>query len=98
MADRATDGINEGGTAPHCIFIAGHLLDLTQPDPVMKHFAHVVKENGGHKTFARLLALLVDQGIEAANRVAFQPSHGTAPVQNEYQFCHVVSHNKTSTK
>ena len=53
-------------------------------------FAFVVKQDGGNVALAFLFLLLFDKRIESADRVALQPSHRAAPVQNKYQFRDVV--------
>ena len=54
----------------------------------MNDGALAVEEHGGDQRLARLLFLLCDHGVEAADGVLFQPRHGAAAVQNENQFCH----------
>ena len=55
-----------------------------------------IEEHCSDKTFPVNLLLLFDHAVESADRVALQPAHGTAAVQNKYEFGNVVFHEKIS--
>ena len=73
-----------------------HWSDLRKFDPVMDCLHGAVKENRCDIAFARDRALLFDQCVKPTDRVALQPAHGSAAIQNEDQLCCVVFHKKTS--
>ena len=86
--------IQQSGAAPHIIFLGGDIRNAGQGNPVVEQFVAIVKENRGHDGLAGFLALLVQQSVVAAHSVAFQSPHGTAAIQNKYQFCQILLHNK----
>ena len=60
----------------------------------MNHLSVSAEQHGGNIGSAFGLLLLFDHGIEAADGVALQTSHGTAAVDNENQFSQTLTHDE----
>ena len=92
MADR----IEHGGTATGCDAEPGHLRDgLVFVD----HLVLVVELDQAHPAFARLRALVGDEGVEPALGVAADGFHGTGAIDDrlddgEVGVCHCASWNR----
>ena len=69
VADRAADGVEQGGAAPNGVIPIGHRLDPFERHAVVEHGAHVVKEHGGDQRLSVCLFLLFDHGVEPADGV-----------------------------
>ena len=95
MVDGSADGIQQGGAAPDIVLLFRDGPDLLQGYPVVEHLGTVIEEDGRDKGLARLLLLLFDHGVEAANGVALQPLHRAAAVQDEHQFRQILLHEKS---
>ena len=95
MVDGPADGIQQGGAAPDIVLFFRNRPDLAYLYPVVKYLGLIVKEDGGNEGLSRLLLLLFDHGVEAADGVALQPLHGAAAVQNEHQFRQILFHKKS---
>ena len=92
VVNGSAQSIQQSGTSPDVVLLAGDGPDLLHLHPVVEHFGAVVKEDGGDKRLTRLLLLLFQHGIEAADGVPLQPLHGAAAVQNKYQLGQILVH------
>ena len=93
MVNGPADGVKEGGTAAGIVFFVGQGLDACKRNPIMEHFHFSVKENGGDVCLARFLLLLFDGAVEAPDGVLFEPAHGSAAVEDEYDFGESLFHD-----
>ena len=84
MVDGSADGIQQGGAASDIVLLFCDGLHLAHLHPVVEHLGLIIEEDGGNKGLARLLLLLFDHGVEAADGVALQPLHGATAVQDEH--------------
>ena len=94
MVDGPAHGIQQGGAAPDKVFLfrqGGHPI---QRHPVVDDLCFVVKQHRGDERLARLPPLLLEHGVKAADGVPFQPRHGAAAIENEYQFRQILFHKK----
>lgn len=71
-----------------------HGLDVSDIDAVMDHFADIVKEDSGDQRFAGSFLLLFNHGVEAADCVGLEPTHGTAAVKDKDDLSQILIHCK----
>lgn len=83
VVDCASNRIQQGGAVAHTILPISHGLDVSDINAVMDHFAYIVKEDGGDQRFAGSFLLLFNHGVEAADCVGLEPTHGTAAVKDK---------------
>ena len=95
VVDGSADGVQQGGAAPDIVLLVGDGLNLFQRHPVVEHLGLIVEEDSGDVSLARLLFLLFEHGVEAADGVPLQPLHGAAAVQDEHQFRQILLHEKS---
>ena len=95
VVDGPADGIQQGGAAPDIVLLFRDGPDLLQGYPVVEHLGLVIEEDGRNEHLARLLLLLFDHGVEAADGVPLQSLHGAAAVQDEHQFRQILLHKKS---
>ena len=88
VMNSAAHRIQQGSTATGEVLLLSHTGNLVQWQAVMDDHTLVVEEYGGHHGLALFFLLLFNHGVEAADGVALQPAHGSAPVQDKNQFCH----------
>ena len=94
VVDRASNRIQQGGAAAHAILAIRHGLDVSDIDAVMDHFADIVKEDSGDQRFAGSFLLLFNHGVEAADCVGLEPTHGTAAVKDKDDLSQILIHCK----
>ena len=87
------DGVEERGAATGVVFLFGERCNVCKRGAVVEHFHFGVEEDGGNERFARLLFLLVDGAVEAPDSILFEPAHGTAAVQDKYDFGESLFHD-----
>ena len=92
MMNGPADGIQQCGAPADIILLFRHGPDIFQPGPVMKDLRFVVKQNRGYINLSRFTLLLFQHGIKATDGVCLQTVHGTAAIQNEYQFRQILFH------
>ena len=96
VVDRMSECIQKRRAAPYIVLTSGHGLNLADIHAVVENFLHIVEENCGHISFPVLFFLLIDHAVETADRIGFQPVHGSASVQYKNKFCQSFSHPVTS--
>ena len=92
VVNRAADGVQQRRAAARDILPIGQRLDPPDVDAVVDDLALVGKEYRRNKRVALSGLLLRNHRVEAADRVLFQPRHGTAAVQNENQLRQILFH------
>ena len=95
MVHRAADGVQQRRAAAHEVLLIRHGFDLLQIHAVVDHLAAVVEQHRGQQRLPRLLLLLFQHGVEAADGVVLQPRHGAAAIQDKYDFREIVVHKKS---
>lgn len=86
VMDGAADGVEKCGAAADEIIILGKRFYVPDRNAIVDDIAAVVEENCGDKGFAVLLLLFFQHRVESSDGVLFKAAHGTAAVQNEYDF------------
>ena len=86
--DGAAHGIQQRRAAAGEILLFRQGRHLAQRQAVMDDRAVVGEKHRGNQRLARLLLLLCEHGVEAADGVRLQPGHRTAAIQNKNQFRH----------
>jgi len=89
-----TDGIQQRRTAPDVVVLFGQRRNGVQRKAVVQQLHLVVKQDGGHVGFALLLLLPGQHGVEPADGVRFQPTHGAAAVEDKNKLGKIFLHNK----
>ena len=58
----------------------------------MDHLTLIVEDIGGNQNLALAIIVLLQDAVEAADGVVSQMSHGSAHIENKYQFCEIFFH------
>ena len=72
----------------------GKIYPPSRRKAVVQQLHLVVKQDGGHVGFALLLLLPGQHGVEPADGVRFQPTHGAAAVEDKNKLGKIFLHNK----
>ena len=59
---------------------------------LMQHLCLMVEQYRRHEDLSFSIFLLFQHTVESAGRIAFQPIHGPAAIQDEHQFTDFVFH------
>ena len=90
--DGASNGIQQGSTAPDIIFMFRNRCHGVDIQPVMQQFIFIIKQNGGNPDISRFLFLFFQHGIVSADGILLQTSHGAAAVEQENKLCLIGFH------
>ena len=90
--DRASDSIEERCRTSDVILLVCHGFYLIERNPVMQDLRLIIEEYGRDQHLALFFLLLCDHGVVAAYCIVLKASHGSAPVQDEYDLCQSLSH------
>ena len=93
VMDGPTDSIKECGATAGVIFPVGERSDTCEGNAIMEHFHFGIKEDGRNKRLTRFFLLLFDGAIEAPDGIFFEPAHGAATVEDEYDFSESFFHD-----
>ena len=83
----AAYSIQKRCAAPDIILPFIHRLNFLNIDAVIKDLSLIIKKHNGDTGLTSLFFLLLYKAVEAADRIRFQTSHGSAPVNDKYQLC-----------
>ncbi|MPM86266.1 hypothetical protein SDC9_133355 [bioreactor metagenome] len=86
LIHRAPDCIKQRRAAAHKVVLLRNGAYAAQRNPIMQQFICVVKQRRRYRARAVLVLLLLQQAVEAADRIALQSAHRTGSIQNKYQF------------
>lgn len=92
MTDRTADGIQQSRAAANIIILLCDFRYFIQGYAVMKHLSFVIEQHRGHQHIAFRLPLFFQHTVVSADRIALQPAHGTAAVQDHHQFSQILFH------
>ena len=88
--DGPAHGIIECGTSADVVLFVGHGFYFVDIHLIMKQFIFIIEKDRRNLTVALHGLLFLQHGIETADSIRFQSSHGTTPVKNKYEFSSVV--------
>ncbi len=80
VVDRPADGVEQRGAAADIILFVRQGRDLVERHAVVDNVHRGVEEKRGDIGFALFFFLLLDHGVEPADGVGFESTHGSASV------------------
>ena len=80
------------GRASSCHIVMGsHLFHCPDVHPIMEKIEGTIKKDGGHMALPGELLLFFDETVKSANGIVLIPRHGSALINDAYQFRPVFS-------
>ena len=92
VLDCPADCIQQRGAAPCRIIFFRHGRDVGNRKTIVDHLALVVEDIGSNEDFALTVVVLLQNAVETPDGVVGQMSHGSAHIEDEYQFCEIFFH------